>query len=76
MCRGSFPRYDPHVQDESNLRIGHRLVHAGRSVLFIPAYRLVQETLAAKRDLDLPRILRKLDNLYVVFDLQECQSVR
>ena len=31
-------------------------------VLFAPAYRLVQELLAAKRDLDLPRRLRKLDN--------------
>ena len=38
--------------------IGHRLVQAGRSVLFIPAYRLVQDMLAAKRDLDLPRMLR------------------
>ena len=55
--------------------IGHKLVESGRSVLFIPAYRLVQDMLAAKRDLDLPRMLRKLDNLYVVFDLQKCQSV-
>ena len=38
------------------------LVEAGHSVLFAPAYRLVQELLAAKRDLDLPRQLRKLDN--------------
>jgi len=42
--------------------IGHRLVEEGRSVLFTPAYRLVQDLLAAKRDLDLPRALRKLDN--------------
>ena len=35
---------------------------AGRSVLFAPAYRLVQDLLAAKRDLALPRQLRKLDN--------------
>ena len=35
---------------------------ACHSVLFAPAYRLVQELLAAKRDLDLPRRLRKLDN--------------
>ena len=35
--------------------IGHRLVESGRSVLFIPAYRLVQDMLAAKRDLELPR---------------------
>ena len=37
-------------------------MEAGHSVLFAPAYRLVQELLAAKRDLDLPRRLRKLDN--------------
>ncbi len=51
--------------------IGHRLVESGRSVLFIPAYRLVQDMLAAKRDLELPRILRKLDNfgLLVIDDL-------
>ena len=51
--------------------IGHRLVQSGRSVLFIPAYRLVQDMLAAKRDLDLPRMLRKLDNydLLVIDDL-------
>ena len=42
--------------------VGHRLVEAGRSVLFAPAYRLVQDLLAAKRDLALPRQLRKLDN--------------
>ena len=42
--------------------LGHRLVEAGRSVLFVPAYRLVQDLLAAKRDLALPRQLRKLDN--------------
>ena len=41
--------------------LGHRLVEAGHSVLFAPAYRLVQELLAAKRDLDLPR---RLDNFY------------
>ena len=42
--------------------LGHRLVEAGRSVFFAPAYRLVQDLLAAKRDLSLPRQLRKLDN--------------
>ncbi len=51
--------------------IGHRLVESGRSVLFTPAYRLVQDMLAAKRDLELPRMLRKLDNfdLLVIDDL-------
>ena len=42
--------------------VGHRLVEAGHSVLLAPAYRLVQELLAAKRDLTLPRQLRRLDN--------------
>ena len=46
-------------------------MQSGRSVLFIPAYRLVQDMLAAKRDLELPRMLRKLDNfdLLVIDDL-------
>ena len=42
--------------------VGHRLVESGRSALFAPAYRLVQDLLAAKRDLALPRQLRKLDS--------------
>ena len=41
--------------------IGHELVSRGHSVLFMPTYRLVQDLLAAKRDLELPRALRKLD---------------
>jgi DNA replication protein DnaC len=41
--------------------LGHALVEAGRSVLFTPTYALVQELLAAKRDLALPRALRRLD---------------
>jgi len=45
--------------------IGHALVERGHSVLFMPTYQLVQELLAAKRDLSLPRALRKLD----AFDL-------
>ncbi len=51
--------------------IGHRLVEAGRSVLFTSTYKLVQELLAAKRDLELPRALRKLDNfdLLIIDDL-------
>ena len=40
-------------------------------MLIVPAYRLVQDRLAAKRDFDLPRILRMLDNsdLLVIDDL-------
>ena len=51
--------------------IGHRLIESGRSVLFTPAYRLVQDLLAAKRDLELPRLLRKLDyiDLIIIDDL-------
>lgn len=45
--------------------IGHALVEAGHSVLFAPAYQLVQDLLAAKRSLELPRALKKLD----VFEL-------
>lgn len=41
--------------------LGHALVQAGRSVLFAPTFQLVQELLAAKRDLELPRALRRLD---------------
>jgi DNA replication protein DnaC len=44
--------------------LGHTLVEAGRSVLFTPTYQLVQQLLAARRDLCLPRALRALD----VFD--------
>ena len=46
--------------------LGHRLVEAGHAVYFTPAYRLVQDLLAAKRDLALPRALRKLDQFEVL----------
>ncbi len=42
--------------------LGHALIEAGHSVLFLPTYKLVQDLLVAKRDLELPRALRKLDN--------------
>ncbi len=45
--------------------LGHSLIERGRSVLFTPTFRLVQDLLAAKRDLALPRALHKLD----VYDL-------
>ncbi len=41
--------------------IGNALIEAGHAVLFRPAYQLVQELLAAKRDLLLPQKLRRLD---------------
>ena len=46
--------------------LGHRLIEQGHSVLFVPTYKLVQDLLAAKRDLDLPRVLRKLDHFEVL----------
>ena len=39
------------VSWEHWLLVGHRLVESVRSVLFAPAYPLVQDLLAAKRDL-------------------------
>lgn len=45
--------------------LGHALVERGHAVLFTPTFRLVQELLAAKRDLALPRALARLD----AFDL-------
>ena len=41
--------------------LGHALIEAGHSVLFTPTYALVQHLQSAKRALELPRILRKLD---------------
>lgn len=46
--------------------LGHALVDHGRSVLFTPTFRLVQDLLASKRDLQLPRALRKLDHFEVL----------
>jgi len=53
-------------------------VNAVFSVLFTPAYVLVQELLSAKRDLQLPRALRKLDLFEVILldDLGYVQQSR
>lgn len=42
--------------------LGHAMVEAGRSVLFTPTHQVVQHLLAAKRDLELPKALARLDN--------------
>ena len=42
--------------------IGNALLELGHAVLFRPAHQLVQELLAAKRDLVLPQKLRRLDS--------------
>lgn len=46
--------------------IGHELTQRGYRVLFVPAFRLVQRLLAAKRDLELEAELRRLDLFDVV----------
>jgi len=46
--------------------IGHELIQRGYRVLFIPAFRLVQQLLIAKRDLKLEAMLKKLDRFDVV----------
>ncbi|MBW2524549.1 MAG: IS21-like element helper ATPase IstB [Deltaproteobacteria bacterium] len=46
--------------------IGHELVRRGHPVYFTPTYLLVQRLLAAKRDLELERHLKKLDRFDAV----------
>ena len=46
--------------------IAHELIQQGRKVLFIPAYQLVQHLLAAKRELELEKALKRLDRYDVV----------
>ena len=41
--------------------LGHELIRQNRTVLFAPAFQIVQRLLAAKRDLRLSQELRKLD---------------
>jgi DNA replication protein DnaC len=58
--------------------VGHELVQAGRTVLFVPTYRLVGNLLRAKRDLELDRELRRLDRFEVLIidDLGYIQQTR
>lgn len=58
--------------------IGHELVQRGYAVLFVPAYKLVQRLLAAKRDLALERELRRLDafDTVILDDLGYVQQSR
>jgi DNA replication protein DnaC len=46
--------------------IGHELILKGHSVFFTPAYRLVQNLLAAKRELKLEKEMRRLDRFDAV----------
>lgn len=56
--------------------LGHALTRNGFSVLFTPTFRLVQDLLAAKRDLTLPRALQKLDtyDLLILDDIGYVQQ--
>jgi DNA replication protein DnaC len=58
--------------------IGHELVQRGYPVLFVPAFKLVQRLLAAKRDLELETQLRRLDryDAIVLDDLGYVQQSR
>ena len=46
--------------------VGHELVQQSRSVLFTPTYRLVDQLLRARRDLELEYELRRLDRFEVL----------
>src|SRR5690606_35871063 len=46
--------------------IGHKLVRLGRQVLFVQTYKLVQQLLAAKRELKLERELKRLDRFEAI----------
>lgn len=46
--------------------VGHELVNIGRSVFFTPTYRLVDQLLRARRDLELEFELRRLDRFEVL----------
>lgn len=46
--------------------IGHELVERGIPVLFVPAFKLVQRLLVAKRELELETMLKRLDRFDIV----------
>ncbi len=75
LCSGQFLERSANVlafglpgtgKTHASCALGHRLVEAGHAVLFTPAYQLVQQLLAARRDLELPRALRKLDRFELI----------
>jgi DNA replication protein DnaC len=70
LCDGDFVRRAENVlafglpgRGKTHLvaAIGYELVQRGYAVLFVPAYRLVQRLLVAKRELKLEQHLRRLD---------------
>ena len=87
LCEGGFTRTGTNVllfglpgRGKSHVAcaIGHALVRAGRRVRFYAAYELVQQLLAARRDLKLPDALRRLDRFdaVIVDDIGYVQQTR
>lgn len=87
LCGGGFTRDGSNVlifglpgrgKTHVACAIGHELVRTGRRVRFYAAYQLVQELLAARRDLDLARALRRLDvyDAVIVDDIGYVQQSR
>jgi DNA replication protein DnaC len=58
--------------------IGHELMERSYSVLFVPAFKLVQRLLAAKRQLELEAMLKRLDrfDLVILDDIGYVQQGR
>ena len=84
LARGDFPGQAENVlafgppgtgKTHAASALGHALLQRGYSVYYTPTFRLVQELLAAKRDLALPRALRKLD-LFEVLILDDIGYVQ
>lgn len=87
LCEGGFTRDGHNVlifglpgRGKTHLAcaMGHELIRRHRRVKFYAAYQLVQELLAARRDLELPRALRRLDayDAIIVDDIGYVQQSR
>ncbi len=75
LCEGSFVERSENLlafgmpgRGKSHLlaAVGHELVQRGYRVLFVPAFKLVQRLLVAKRDLALEAAMRRLDRFDAV----------
>jgi DNA replication protein DnaC len=76
LCEGAFVKAGENVlafglpgrgKTHCLAAIGHELVDRGYAVLFVAAFKLVQDLLAAKRDLRLDREIRRLDRFDAVY---------
>jgi len=75
LCEGGFVRRAENIlafglpgrgKTHCLCAVGHELVRRGIPVLFVPAFKLVQMLLAAKRDLILEATIRRLDHFAAV----------